>query len=35
MAAAVGMYVPVVLRDRWPNCWVRGPIMEAGWREMG
>lgn len=27
--------VPVLLRERWPNCWVIGPIMEAGWREMG
>ena len=27
--------VPVLMRERWPNCWVRGPTMEAGWREMG
>lgn len=26
--------VPALLRDRWPSCWVRGPIMEVGWMEM-
>lgn len=26
---------PVELRERWPSCWVSGPIREAGCRERG
>ena len=25
--------VPVLPRDRWLSCWVRGPIMAAGWMD--
>lgn len=26
--------VPVLPRDRWLSCWVRGPIIEVGWMDM-
>lgn len=26
--------MPVLPRDRWLSCWVRGPIIEVGWMDM-